>query len=261
MPLSVSCQCRIDVQEDLRAVPPEIAEQGVFRAGEHTEASQQDGASGEKAGQRREAVPVRALFQRAGDDKRIESGRGEVGFDQRVAVTAENLAERAEQGRPERSHFAFRIQHVLRRKPLRKTFLQQLREPHPPREEARVVGFGELHAQFGIGFRQFPHAAGEQRHLIQLSGLPAEFLVLLLTERCHQFPFREHTRDEAGFGYIWRIAEAFPQVTAGAVVHEDHHRVAGVSTCGFHHPIFKGVQEVCVPRDDAERGAGCHSFT
>lgn len=113
MPLPVFGQRRIDVQEDLRAVPPEVAEQGVFRAGEHTEARQQDGAPSEKVGQRREVVSVRSFFQRAGDDKRVEAGRGESGFDQRVAVTVENLAERAEKGRPERSHFAFRIQHVL----------------------------------------------------------------------------------------------------------------------------------------------------
>lgn len=111
--LAVFGQRRIDVQEDLRAVPPEVAEQGVFRAGEHTEARQQDGAPSEKVGQRREVVSVRSFFQRAGDDKRVEAGRGEIGFDQRVAVTAENFAERAEKGRPERSHFAFRIQHVL----------------------------------------------------------------------------------------------------------------------------------------------------
>ena len=136
MPLPVFGQCRIDVQEDLRAVPPEVAEQGVFRAGEHTEARQQDGAPSEKVGQRREVVSVRSFFQRAGDDKRVEAGRGEIGFDQRVAVTAENLAERAEKGRPERSHFAFRIQHVLGREPLREALLQQLREPHPPREKS-----------------------------------------------------------------------------------------------------------------------------
>ena len=50
MPLPVFGQRRIDVQEDLRAVPPEVAEQGVFRAGEHTEARQQDGAPSEKVG-------------------------------------------------------------------------------------------------------------------------------------------------------------------------------------------------------------------
>ena len=261
MPLPVFGQRRIDVQEDLRAVPPEVAEQGVFRAGEHTEARQQDGAPSEKVGQRREVVSVRSFFQRAGDDKRVEAGRGEIGFDQRVAVTAENLAERAEKGRPERSHFAFRIQHVLGREPLREAFLQQIREPHPPREKSRVVGFGELHTQLSVRFRQFADAAGEQGNLIQFSGLSAEFLVLFLAERGHQFPFREHAREEAGFGHIRRVAEALSQVTAGAVMHEDHHRVAGLAACGLHHPVFEGVQKVGVPRDDTERRGGGHSFT
>lgn len=172
-----------------------------------------------KSGSGGRSSPSVSSSSALGDDKRVEAGRGEIGFDQRVTVTAENLAERAEKGRPERSHFAFRIQHVLGREPLREALLQQIREPHPPREKSRVVGFGELHTQLSVRFRQFADAAGEQGNLIQFSGLSAEFLVLFLAERRHQFPFREHARDEAGFGHIRRVAEALSQVTAGAVMH------------------------------------------
>lgn len=173
----------------------------------------------EKVGQRREVVSVRSFFQRAGDDKRVEAGRGESGFDQRVAVTVENLAERAEKGRPERSHFAFRIQHVLGREPLREALLQQLREPHPPREKSRVVGFGELHTQLSVRFRQFADAAGEQGNLIQFSGLSAEFLVLSWRNAAISSRSVNMRGMRQGFGHIRRVAEALSQVTAGAVMH------------------------------------------
>lgn len=126
---------------------------------------------------------------------------------------------------------------------MREALLQQLREPHPPREKSRVVGFGELHTQLSVRFRQFADAAGEQGNLIQFSGLSAEFLVLFLAERGHQFPFREHAREEAGFGHIRRVAEALSQVTAGAVMHEDHHRVAGLTACGLHHPVLRASRK------------------
>ena len=256
--LPVSGKGRVHVQEDLRAVPPEEMEQRVFRAGEHAEARQQDGASGEEAGQRREFVLPLRLFQQAGDHEGVEAGRGEVGLDQRVAVAPEDFAERAEQGRAEGRDFALGVQHVLGREPLCEAFLQQVRQPHAPREEARLVGLGELHAQVGARFGQLADAAGEQSHLIQPSGLATKGPLVLLTERGHEFALREHARDEAGLGYVRRVAEAFPQVAPGTVVHEYDHRVAGLAARGLHHPVFQGVQKIGVPRDDAEGRAGCH---
>ena len=258
MRLPVSGKGRVHVQEHLRAVPPEEMEQRVFRAGEHAEARQQDGASGEEAGQGREFVLPLRLFEQAGNHEGVEAGRGEVGLDQRVAVASEDFAERAEQGRAEGRDFALGVQHVLGGKSLREAFLQQIRQPHAPREEARVVGLGELHAQVGARFGQFADAAGEQGHLIQPSGLAAEGPLMFLSERRHEFPLREHAWDEAGLGHVRRVAEAFPQVTPGTVVHEHDHRVAGLAARGLHHPVFQGVQKIGVPRDDAKGRAGCH---
>ena len=249
---------RVGVQEHLRPLFPEMAEKDVLGARQRPEAGQQDRAPGQKA-RKRLVFPHDAFFpQGACDHEGVEARGGETGLKEGFPVAGENGAERTEQRRPEGGHFAFGVEHVVWRKPVREAFLQQIGQPHTPREKARLVGFGELDAEVRARMSQFPHAMGEEGDLIELAGLAPGPGVACLPEGGHELALREHAWDEAGAGDVRGVAQALAQVTARTVVHEDDHGVAGMASGGVHEALFEGVQKIGVPRDDAERRAGDH---